>query len=141
MQKGGDHTRLPTICKCFNLFNFQCCLLMLSCADRSRVFKQSRAPYSIYTKQGTLIRCREFGVGHPAVRSRVFRVGYPAIRSRVFVVGHPAIQSRAFGIGHPAIRSRTFSVGPTDSIQVQYMSLFKVRHSDSYVSFRIGVRN
>ena len=80
------------------------------------MFIRSQAPYSIYTKQVTLIRSGTFGEGHLAIRSRAFGVG------------HPAIRSRAFGVGHPAIRSRAFGVGTTDSIQVQYMSLFEVGH-------------
>ena len=67
---------------------------------------QSRAPYGIYTKQGTLIQ------------SRTFRVRHPDIRSRAFGARHPTIQSTALGVGHPTIRSGAFGLGPTDSIQV-----------------------
>ena len=78
----------------------------LYCTDWSKVFIRIRAPYSIYTKQGTLIWSRAFGVGQPAIRSKAFGLG------------HPAIRTRAFGVGHPAIWSRTFRVGPTDSIRI-----------------------
>ena len=101
-----------------NLKETTSCIILLQFANDSRLiiynllhrpeqgFYTNPAPYSIYTKQGTLIRSKTFGVGHPAIRSRVFRVGHTAIRSRTFGVGHPAIRSRTHGYTEQGIRIR-----------------------------------
>ena len=38
------------------------------------------------------------------------------------------MRSRAFGVEHPAIQGSAFGLGPTDSIQVAIVLLFKVGH-------------
>ena len=63
---------------------------------------------STYTKQGTLMQCRLFRIGHQAIQGRAFRVGHPAIWSKTFRVGQPATQSRGFAVGQPALQSRGF---------------------------------
>ena len=67
------------------------------CTDRGKVFIRSRAPYSVYKKQFTLIRSRTFLSRTPsyigqAIRSEQDTQRNSAIRSREFRVGQPAIQ-------------------------------------------------
>ena len=85
------------------------------CTNRSRVFIWSRAPYSIYTEQGTLILSRAFGVRHPAKRCR-------AIRGRSTSYTNQGNRSRIAGYTGQSIRSR---------VNAQYagiLSLFEVGH-------------
>ena len=96
----------------------------LLCTDLSRVFTRSRAPYSIYARQSSLIRSRTFGIGHPVIRSRVFGVR------------HRAIRSRAFGVVQLAIRSSAFGVGPTDIVYTgMCMDIVDIVYIDQRIQF------
>ena len=110
------------------------------CTDRSRVFVRSRAPYSTYMNQDTLIRGMTFEVGHLVIRSRVFRVGH------LYRVGHLEQDKRLYRLGPSEENTRIYSVGYSEQGQrivhrystCQYS---KYGTSDSYVSFRTMVKN
>ena len=92
----------------------------LNCTDRSRVFIRSGAPCSIYTKQGTLIRSRKFGVGHRAIR-----IGHSEQDTQLYGVGHSEQDTQLYGVGHWEQDIRLYGEGHSE----QDNCLYAVRHS------------